>query len=262
MNVTLEQFLGTLLYAPVEAHILHLKTHGYSKHMALDEFYKEAPEAADDIAEQTFGLIDPIQSYDNVLSYKNYEDPVSYLEALRQFIIEARKVIYDPDKHSNIYSAIDDYLALIDSTTYKLSQLYEGLDSIDFSQSEAQKQYMAGTLTYGGKNVKRFFDDNAGKISAIVETKIGRQYRIVSRNYAAIFYSKLTKRFVVVFESYNKGYYCCAAMPMIDFYSPEVLTQTSFFKVASAAELIDKIQSFSKTYVPIYLSDKIDSNFV
>lgn len=255
MNVTLEQFLGTLLYAPVEAHILHIKTHGYSKHMALDEFYKDAPEKADAICEQTFGHIDPLQSYENVLSYKNYKDSVSYLETLRQFIIETRRVIYDPDKHSNIYSAIDDYLSLIDSTTYKLAQLTEGLDSITFEQTEAQKQYIAGTLTYGGKNVRRFFDDNAAKISAIVESKIGRQYRIVSRNYAAIFYSKLTKRFVVVFESYNKGYYCCAAMPMIEFYSPEVLTQTSFFKAASAEEIIDKVQSFSKTYVPIYITE-------
>ena len=168
MNVTLEQFLGTLLYAPVEAHILHLKTHGYSKHMALDDFYKEAPDKADEIAEQTFGHIDPIQEYVNVLSYRDYADPVSYLEALRQFIVESRKIIYNPEKHSNIYSAIDDYLSLIDSTTYKLAQLYEGLDSIDFNQSEAQKQYIAGTLTYGGKNVRRFFDDNAAKISAIV----------------------------------------------------------------------------------------------
>lgn len=255
MNVTLEQFLGTLLYAPVEAHILHIKTHGYSKHMALDEFYKDAPEKADAICEQTFGHIDPLQDYENVLSYKNYADSVSYLEALRQFIIETRRVIYDPDKHSNIYSAIDDYLSLIDSTTYKLAQLTEGLDSITFEQTEAQKQYIAGTLTYGGKNVRRFFDDNSAKISAIVESKIGRQYRIVSRNYAAIFYSKLTKRFVVVFESYNKGYYCCAAMPMIEFYSPEVLTQTSFFKAASAEEIIDKVQSFSKTYVPIYIAE-------
>lgn len=257
MNVTLEQFLGTLLYAPVEAHILHLKTHGYSKHMALDDFYKEAPDKADEIAEQTFGHIDPIQEYVNVLSYRDYADPVSYLESLRQFIVESRKIIYNPEKHSNIYSAIDDYLSLIDSTTYKLAQLYEGLDSIDFNQSEAQKQYIAGTLTYGGKNVRRFFDDNAAKISAIVEAKIGRQYRIVSRNYAAIFYSKLTKRFVVVFESYNKGYYCCAAMPMIDFYSPDILTQTSFFKASTPQELVEKIQTFSKTYIPIYISQEL-----
>ena len=256
MNITLEQFIGTLLYAPVEAHILHLRTHGYSKHMALDEFYKEAPDKADEIAEQTFGHIDPLQDYVNVLSFRNYQDPVSYLEALRQFIIEGRKVIYNPDKHSNIYSAIDDYLALIDSTTYKLAQLYEGLD-VNFESNEAQKQFIAGTLTYGGKNVRRFFDDNADKISKIVEAKIGRQYRCVTRNYAAIFYSKLTKRFVVVFESYNKGYFCCAAMPMIDFYSPEILTQTSFFKAASQEELVTKIQGFSKTYVPIYVSDNI-----
>ena len=254
INVTLEQFLSTLLYAPVEAHILHLRTHGYSKHMALDEFYKESPEKADAIAEQTFGHVDLIQKYENVLWNYNYENAIDYLGALRVFIVQSRSVIYNQELHSNIWSAIDDYLALIDSTVYKLQKLYEGLDESTFESTEAQKQFIAGKLTYNGKNVKRFFDDKAAEISNAIETKLNRDYRVVSRNYVAVFYSKATKLFVVVYEAYNKGYYACAALPMIDFYNPEILSGTKLFKASSAEELISEIQKFGGTYVPIFIS--------
>lgn len=253
MQVTLEQYLGTLLESAVTVHILHLQTHGYAKHMALDEFYKEAPEKADVIAEHSLAH-QFITQYENVLPRTGYENPLSYLQALRVFVVEGRKKIYDPEQHSNIYSDIDDMLGLIDETIYKVTQLYESLDASIFNQSEAEKQYIAGTLEYNGKNVKDFFQSRSTEISKAIELKLGKDYRCVTRNYAAIYYSKVTKLFVTVFESYKHGFFAAAAMPMIPIAGPEILTQTTLFPAASAEDITAQIQKFAKSYQPIYIA--------
>lgn len=253
MQVTLEQYLGTILESAVTVHILHLQTHGYSKHMALDEFYKEAPEKADAICEHTLA-IQFITQYENVLPKTNYQNPLDYLQALRAFVVEGRKMLYNPDTNSNIYSDIDDFMSLIDEAIYKVSQLYEGLDDSVFNQSEAEKQYIAGILTYNGQNVKNFFQSLSADISKAIEARLGKDYRCVTRNYAAIYYSKVTKLFVTVFESYKHGFYAAAAMPMIPIASPEILTQTTLFPAGSAEEITDYIQKFAKSYKPIYIN--------
>lgn len=252
--VTLEKFIGTIMYAPVEGHILHVKSRKYSEHMALDEFYQKAPEMVDKIVEQTFACLPmPLQKYENVLSWSNYEDSVGYLNALRAFVVQSKPVCYSPDKHADIISSIDDFIGLIDSVVYKLVQLTEGLDDATFNQTEAERQFIAGRLEYNGINVKRFFDDKAGEISQAIEAALQKNYRCVSRNYMAIYYSKVTKNFITVFESYSKGHYACAAMPMIKMYTPEIITGAKLFKAADIHEIDSVVKGFSKSYQPIYI---------
>lgn len=249
--ITIEQFLGTILESAVSAHILHLQTHGFSKHKALDEFYKGAPEVTDGICEITLSHFFTTK-YENVLQRLNYNDALSYLQELRIFVIQGRKDNYEPEKHSNIYSEIDNFLTLIDATIYKLTQLYESLDASAFNQSEAEKQYIAGILTYNNINVKNFFQSKSAEISKAIEMRLGKEYRCVTRNYAAIYYSKTTKLFVTVFESYKHGSYAAAAMPMISIANPEILTGVKLFNAASVEEMTTEVQKFAKSYQLIY----------
>lgn len=251
--ITIEQFLGTLLYSSIEAHILHLKTVKYSNHMALDEFYKEVPEIVDSIIEQTqANLAMPIQSYDNLLHHENFKGATEYLQGVKAFVNTWREKVYNPEKHSNILSKIDDYLGLLDSTIYKLSTLTEGLDG-DMTQSEVERQYIAGNLTYNGINVKKFFDEKSGEISQAIETRLGRTYRYITRNYKAIFYSKVTKQFITVFQSYAKYTYGMAAMPMISIYTPEVITGAKLVKAQTPEDIVSMVKQYGNSYVPIYI---------
>lgn len=251
--ITIEQFLGTILYSSIEAHILHLKTVKYSNHMALDEFYKAVPEAADEIIERTqANLTMPIQSYENLLHHENFKGAKEYLEGVKSFVNTWREKVYNPEKHSEILSSIDDYLGLLDSAIYKLSTLTEGLDG-DIQQSEVERQYITGNLTYNGINVKKFFDDKSEEISRAIEARLGRTYRYISRNYKAIFYSKVTKQFITVFQSYAKNTYGLAAMPMISLYTPEVVTGAKLVHADTTEDIIKMVKEYGNSYVPIFI---------
>ena len=47
--MTIEELFGTLQMSVVATWRKHLRSAKYSKHMALDEFYKEMPEKVDDL---------------------------------------------------------------------------------------------------------------------------------------------------------------------------------------------------------------------
>ena len=54
--MTIEELFGTLQQSTVASWRKHLRTAKYSKHMALDEFYKEMPEKVDALIEAWMGM--------------------------------------------------------------------------------------------------------------------------------------------------------------------------------------------------------------
>ena len=107
-----------LFHSSTNSHVQHLKTRSFSAHMALGNYYKEVLERADAIAEAyqgRYGIID----YPN-LPYKLESDSIMMLKGLRRYIDDNRLAMTDC---SEIQNLIDEVVALIDTTLYKLEFL-------------------------------------------------------------------------------------------------------------------------------------------
>lgn len=107
-----------LFHSSTNAHVQHLKTRSYAAHMALGDYYEAVLEKADSLAEAyqgRYGLIDfP------TLPFKMESDPVMMLKGLRRYIDDNRMAMVQDSELQNI---LDEVVALIDSTLYKLEFL-------------------------------------------------------------------------------------------------------------------------------------------
>lgn len=111
-------FVGLLFLARDVAHSVHLNTRSYAKHKALNKFYDEVIEVADDFAEAyqgRHGLIGPI----TLMSAKKTGNIIEFLESQLEEIETAR---YDvcSEKDSAMQNLIDNIVDLYLSTLYKL----------------------------------------------------------------------------------------------------------------------------------------------
>ena len=106
--------------ARTSAHILHLESKSYSQHMALNTFYDEIVELADDFAETYQGQYGVIIDYPP--SSEHYRDPIKLVDELADWVASNRRQCYGPhDTHlSNI---VDEIVALARRTAYKLRNL-------------------------------------------------------------------------------------------------------------------------------------------
>lgn len=114
------ELIMLLLHARTAAHVLHLKTRSYAAHKALQEFYDAIPDLADSIAETYQGSHGLIESYPS--KYTAYTDGLALMDDLRSWIQENRfECCKRTDTH--IQNIIDEVVALINSTSYKLKFL-------------------------------------------------------------------------------------------------------------------------------------------
>lgn len=126
--MTVEEFFGTLQESVVTTWRKHLKTKKYSNHMALDEYYKEAPELIDALIEGWQGTHDKIENYVNLLKDKEFDTAADYLTELRKITKDGRKLM----DSSELESDTDAILSLIDGVIYKLKELKEGVNLVDY----------------------------------------------------------------------------------------------------------------------------------
>lgn len=126
--MTVEEFFGTLQESVVTTWRKHLKTKKYSSHMALDEYYKEAPELIDALIEGWQGTHDKIENYVNLLADKTFDTAVDYLTELRKITKEGRTLM----DSSELESDTDAILSLIDGVIYKLKELKENVGLVDY----------------------------------------------------------------------------------------------------------------------------------
>jgi DNA-binding ferritin-like protein len=115
MNDNMALFLATLLHSSTNTHFAHWSTDSYAKHKALGRYYEDILELVDDLAETYMGCYEQIKSFPS--TYNMPKDPVKYMEALNNFVSDARK---DLPQESQIQNIIDEIAQLIDSTLYKL----------------------------------------------------------------------------------------------------------------------------------------------
>jgi DNA-binding ferritin-like protein len=111
-------FVGILFLARDVTHSVHLNTRSYSKHKALQKFYENIIDNADDFAEAyqgRHGLIGPI----SLMSAKKTGNIIEFLESQLAEIESARYDVVDKTDTS-LQQIIDNIVQLYLSTLYKL----------------------------------------------------------------------------------------------------------------------------------------------
>ncbi len=114
------KLVALCFHASTVTHFQHLSVNSYARHKALNEFYDDVLDRGDAIAE-TVASNDtiPTSAY---LQQRFYfiADPIEFLEDLHERVEAVR---YDVTKETHIQNIIDELVALIDRTLYKLRQL-------------------------------------------------------------------------------------------------------------------------------------------
>ena len=116
-SVTIGNFFGTLQECVTIVWRFHLKTRKHHVHVTLNEFYEKALDIVDDIIEQYQGICGVVEEPFINCIVGDGKTEGEYLTELKAFVENNKCVLGD---HSEINSTIDEFLALIDSTNYKL----------------------------------------------------------------------------------------------------------------------------------------------
>lgn len=115
------QLIALLFFSRDIAHREHFKTHSYSQHMALNTFYLEVIELADDLAEMyqgRHGIIEDIP----LLESTEHGTPADMLQQHKDTIESIRyEAVSKTD--TPIQNKIDEIVGLYLSTLYKLRNL-------------------------------------------------------------------------------------------------------------------------------------------
>ena len=111
-------FVGLFFLARDVTHSVHLNTRSYSKHKALQKFYENIIDLADDFAETyqgRYGLLGPI----SLMSAKKTSNVVEFLENQLAEIESVRYDVCDKDD-TPLQNLIDGIIELYLTTLYKL----------------------------------------------------------------------------------------------------------------------------------------------
>lgn len=124
--MTIEELFGTLQMSVVAGWRKHLRSAKYSKHMALDEFYKEMPDKVDALIEAYMGAHGKkIGTFQNILQSSNL-NTLKYLNELKRVCKEGYDLL---DENEELEGLLDDIVNQINSTLYKVKELSESDES-------------------------------------------------------------------------------------------------------------------------------------
>jgi hypothetical protein len=118
----MDQLIGLLFLARDLAHREHLKTTSFAEHMALNDFYHDIIEAADELAEAYQGCFGELIGDFKIF---NNEFEVSILDTFKnqtQWIKANRYQIVDQSETA-LHNLIDEVLAVYFKAMYKLKFL-------------------------------------------------------------------------------------------------------------------------------------------
>lgn len=120
---TFVSFISNLLQSRTQAHIYHLQTNSYAAHVALQEYYEGIIPLIDGLVESYQGRYGKLEGYKMTLDIKEYTDMsfvVTYFAGLAVYVEQNRKQF---PQDSYIQNQVDEVVALISSTNYKLRML-------------------------------------------------------------------------------------------------------------------------------------------
>lgn len=114
----IEDMVGTMFMSRTYSHMAHLKTASFAKHKALNEFYDEIVDLADEFAEAGQGLVGKLDVPFIQMS-GDVNDPISAIEVHLK-TLEAMSKGCDEAYMQNIFQEVQ---KLYRSTLYKLKEL-------------------------------------------------------------------------------------------------------------------------------------------
>lgn len=117
------KFVSTLFASRTQAHIFHLQTRGpgsLAKHEALNAYYDGIVGLVDGLIESTQGRYGIVRGYSSPSQFKEDDQPLTYFQALCQYVETARKNV---PQDSYIQNQIDEIVDLVEHTKYKLENL-------------------------------------------------------------------------------------------------------------------------------------------
>lgn len=124
---SVEELFGTLQQSVVEEWRNHLRTSKYSKHMALDEFYKDMPDLIDTLIEDYMGYHKTkIKNFKNILEPEDL-NALEYLEELHEICSGGYDLLGNSPE---LKSDMDTILSKIDTVMYKVRELTESYRSL------------------------------------------------------------------------------------------------------------------------------------
>lgn len=157
--MTIEELFGTLQMSVVAGWRKHLRSAKYSKHMALDEFYKEMPDKVDDLIEAWMGAHGKkVGNFTNILTSSNL-NTLKYLTELKRVCKEGRMLMGGNDE---LNSLLDDIINLINTTLYKVKELSESeiMDLKDFIN-----EALVSEAKDPGQAIKDMYEDDGDLVS-------------------------------------------------------------------------------------------------
>jgi hypothetical protein len=116
-------FISTLFHSRTQAHTFHLQTNSFAAHSALNVYYDEIIDIVDGLVESYQGRYGILKGYQGMSENLEYDDNivVKYFEALCMYVEKNRQLL---PQDSYIQNQVDEIVALIESTKYKLIYLH------------------------------------------------------------------------------------------------------------------------------------------
>lgn len=112
-------YISTLLHGVTMAHMHHLMTGSYAKHMALGDLYDGLQGAVDGLAEAYMGCTGEKLTFSGS-SFTIGSDPIADVQALYSFAEGKRSAM---GKESHIQNEVDNVCTVLSSALYKLKRL-------------------------------------------------------------------------------------------------------------------------------------------
>lgn len=114
-------FIGTLMQSRNQVHIYHLQTESYAAHVALQGYYEGIIPLIDALVESYQGRYGILKGYKMAGTIKEDGNFALYFEGLCKFVEGIRAQL---PQDSYIQNQVDEVVALIESTKYKLKFLH------------------------------------------------------------------------------------------------------------------------------------------
>lgn len=113
------EFVARVLGGVTMAHMHHLMTDSYAKHMALNQLYEDLQDHGDDLAEAAMGCMQKKLAFTGC-SIAIGQDAVADVQALYDYVEQNRQMM-GPESH--IQNIVDEICSDISSALYKLRML-------------------------------------------------------------------------------------------------------------------------------------------
>lgn len=116
------KFVENSIFLESQAHHWHLQCMYYSKHMELDEFYKDLPGYVDDFIEGLMAERGPIFSTESSYVFQPLEEAIPIMEEYIQHCNKIHEILEELQEYGSV-NKLEDIISFVDSILYKLKVL-------------------------------------------------------------------------------------------------------------------------------------------